>query len=61
MAPLSTIRLFGCSSRKREAEQAIADLAIVFSAITISVAVVFVILSGGVSVAIEWVAESFPA
>jgi hypothetical protein len=45
---LATIRLFGCSSRKREAEQAVAEGVVVSDAVTTNVAVAFVILSGGV-------------
>jgi Flp pilus assembly pilin Flp len=60
MTPLSTARLFGRSSRKREAGQTVAEYAVVLSVITISVAMVFVILSGGVSVAIERVVGLIP-
>ena len=61
MTPLSTARLFGRSSRKREAGQTVAEYAVVLSVITISVAMVFVILSGGVFTVIEQAAESVPA
>jgi Flp pilus assembly pilin Flp len=60
MTPFSKIRSFGRSSRKREAGQTVAEYAVVVSAITISVAVVLVILSGGVSRAIERVVELVP-
>jgi len=60
MTPFSKIRSFGRSSRKREAGQTVAEYAVVLSVITISVAMVFVILSGGVSVAIERVVDLIP-
>ena len=60
MSPFSKICLFGRSSRKREAGQTVAEYAVVLSVITISVAVVFVILSGGVAIAIERVVELIP-
>ena len=60
MTPFSKIRSFSRSSRKRETGQTVAEYAVVLSVITISVAVVFVILSGGVSVAIERVADLIP-
>jgi len=53
MPPFSKIRSFGRSSRKREAGQTVGEYAVVLSVITISVAVVFVVLSGGVAVAVE--------
>ncbi|MGD0272652.1 MAG: Flp family type IVb pilin [Gaiellaceae bacterium] len=61
MTSFSKIRSSGRSSRKREAGQTVAEYAVVLSVITISVAVVFVILSGGVSMAIERVADLIPA
>ncbi|MGD0167365.1 MAG: hypothetical protein ABSC51_08755 [Gaiellaceae bacterium] len=61
MTPFSKICSFSRSSRKREAGQTVAEYAVVLSVITISVAVVFVILSGGVSVAVERVVELIPA
>jgi Flp pilus assembly pilin Flp len=60
MTSFSKIRSFGRSSRKREAGQTVAEYAVVLSVITISVAMVFVILSGGVSVAIERVVDLIP-
>jgi Flp pilus assembly pilin Flp len=60
MTPSSKICSSGRSSRKREAGQTVAEYAVVLSVITISVAVVFVILSGGTSVAIERVVDLIP-
>lgn len=60
MTSFSKTRLFGRSSRKREAGQTVAEYAVVLSVITISVAMVFVILSGGVSVAIQRVVDLIP-
>jgi Flp pilus assembly pilin Flp len=57
MTPSSKIRSSGRSSRKRETGQTVAEYAIVLTVITISVAALLVILSGGVSVAIERVVE----
>jgi hypothetical protein len=57
MTPFSKIRSSGCSSRKREAGQTVAEYAVVLSMSTTSVAVMFVILSGGVAVAIERVVD----
>ena len=53
MTPFSKIRSFGRSSRKREAGQTVVEYAVVLNVITISVAVAFVILSGGIAVAVE--------
>ena len=60
MSPFSKIRSFGRSSRKREAGQTVAEYAVVLSVITISVAMVFVVLSGGVSMAIQRVVDLIP-
>jgi Flp pilus assembly pilin Flp len=61
MTPISKICSSGRPSRKREAGQTIAEYAVVLTVITIAVAMVFVILSGGISVAIERVADLIPA
>jgi len=61
MTPLSTTRLFGRSSRKREAERTIAERMVVSNTTTTSIAAAFVILSGGVITVIEQAAESVPA
>jgi fructose-bisphosphate aldolase class 1 len=57
MTPFSKIRSSGRSSRKREAGQTVAEDAVVLSMSTTSATVMFVILSGGVSVAVERVAD----
>lgn len=61
MTPLSTARLFGRSSRKREAGRTIAERVVVSNTTTASIAAAFVILSGGVFTVIEQAAESVPA
>ena len=53
MNPISKTYSSSRSSRKREAGQTVGEYAVVLSVITISVAVVFVVLSGGVAVAVE--------
>jgi hypothetical protein len=61
MKPSSETCLFGRSSRKREAERAATDKAIVSYVITISVPATFVIFSGGITRAVERVVELTPA
>jgi Flp pilus assembly pilin Flp len=60
MSSYSKIRLPGRPSRKREAGQTIAEYAVVLTVITIGVAMIFVVLSGGVATAIERVADLIP-
>jgi len=60
MTPFSTICSFGRSSRKRDAGQTVAECAVVLGVSAISVAVVFVVLSGGVTVTVERVVDLIP-
>jgi hypothetical protein len=60
MTPFSKIRSSGRPSRKRGAGQTVAECAVVLSVSTTSVAVAFVVLSGGVEVAIERVVDLVP-
>jgi Flp pilus assembly pilin Flp len=53
--------LTGCPSRKREAGQTVAEYAVVLTVITVTVAMVFVILSGGVAGAINRVVGLIPS
>jgi hypothetical protein len=53
MKPISKTRSFGRSSRKREAGRMAPEKAVAFLVNAISVTATFVILSGGVSQAIE--------
>jgi Flp pilus assembly pilin Flp len=60
MSPFSKISSSGRPSRKREAGQTVAEYAVVLTVITIGVATMFVILSGGVATAIERVVGLIP-
>ncbi|MGC9975041.1 MAG: hypothetical protein ABSC36_06620 [Gaiellaceae bacterium] len=60
MKSISKTCLFGRSSRKREAGQTAPEYTIVISVITIAITTIFVILSGGISAAIERVVELYP-
>jgi Flp pilus assembly pilin Flp len=60
MRPISTVRLSGRPSRKREAGQTAAEYAVVLSVITIGVTVSIVILSGGIGMAVERVVSLIP-
>jgi Flp pilus assembly pilin Flp len=60
MTPSSKTDLSGRPSRKREAGQTVAEYAVVLTVITVSVAALFVILSGGVVRAIDRVVGLIP-